>query len=659
LYAKRLLAIAKNDCTNLANIVLQCNKKEPLFIHSKNMKMKKIYLLLLLLCCLQLVATAQPTSPAANPRPRAAANVISIYNDAPYTTTITGTIFNPNWGQAGLALASEINVLGNNIRAYPGMNYQGVQFGTAINASSMDSVHFDIWSSNCTSIDIFLIAGAGGGEKSINRTLTLSAWNSIDIKLSDYSSQGLGLTNLIQFKFVAVTPATGANVYIDNMYFYTNAVLPTITNFMMPTNKKVGDAAFTITTPTSNSTGAFTYTSSNADVATISGNTITITGAGNATITATQAAAGSYSSGSATAVLSVDYNPPTVAATTPTTPAINVISLFSNAYTNRTVNTWNAGWGQANFLDTTIASNDTKRYSSLNYCGIEFTGANSINATAMNFFNVDIWTPNSSPIKVKLVDFGANNAYDGGGDDRSSIELVLSPAPTPGSWRRYSIPLSSFTGLDTRANLSQLLFVGSTTVIFVDNIFFSTGSTLAVSLTEFKGIKKGSTTELSWKTIAETNNKGFSIERSVNGTVWTEIGFVNGFGNSSTTKSYSFIDNNTVKGTNLYRLKQIDNDGKQTYSSNVAIKFAEVDEVAFSFFPNPVKHTLNVLINNIENTATLNLVGTDGRVVKSTQLNKQQSNTSFLIDVSKVTPGTYFLVLTNDKSVKSSKVVIQ
>ena len=80
---------------------------------------------------------------------------------------------------------------------------------------------------------------------------------------------------------------------------------PTIGALTAPA-KNFGDAAFNLTAPTSNSNGAFTYTSSNTAVATVtSGGTVTIVGVGSTTITATQAASTNYSGGSVTASLVV------------------------------------------------------------------------------------------------------------------------------------------------------------------------------------------------------------------------------------------------------------------------------------------------------------------------------------------------------------------
>ena len=79
---------------------------------------------------------------------------------------------------------------------------------------------------------------------------------------------------------------------------------PTITNFSVPA-KNIGDASFNLTAPTTNSSGEFTYTSSNLAVATIVGTTITIVGVGSSTITASQASNANFLAGTITATFIV------------------------------------------------------------------------------------------------------------------------------------------------------------------------------------------------------------------------------------------------------------------------------------------------------------------------------------------------------------------
>jgi gliding motility-associated-like protein len=101
--------------------------------------------------------------------------------------------------------------------------------------------------------------------------------------------------------------ATSEPETVDQDFTVTVQELPTITNF--PNLNGTVGTALTLTAPTSNSAGAFSYTSSNTAVATISGNTITPLTAGATTITATQAASGGYAQGTITSTLTVSSCP--------------------------------------------------------------------------------------------------------------------------------------------------------------------------------------------------------------------------------------------------------------------------------------------------------------------------------------------------------------
>ncbi len=160
---------------------------------------------------------------------------------------------------------------------------------------------------------------------------------------------------------------------------------------------------------------------------------------------------------------------PTTAAPTPTAAASNVIALFSNAYTNKTVDTWRTSWSAATLTEIKISADDVKKYSGLDFVGIEAMGANAIDATQMTHVNFDVWTPNATTVRLKLVDFGSPQS-----------EFEVAGVPTVGQWTTVKIPLADFTGLKARANLSQFIFsalpTGAATV-FLDNIYFSKEST--------------------------------------------------------------------------------------------------------------------------------------------------------------------------------------
>ena len=168
---------------------------------------------------------------------------------------------------------------------------------------------------------------------------------------------------------------------------------------------------------------------------------------------------------------------PALPAPTPTKAAIDVISMYSNAYTNVGVDTWRTGWSSATLTDMVILGNDTKKYSALDFVGIETTGANMIDASLMTKFHIDMWTPNATSFGVKLVDFGADGAF-GGGDDK---EHQINVTPTLNGWNSYDFLLADFTGLTTKAHIAQMILVGvpsGTSTIYIDNVYFSKDAVL-------------------------------------------------------------------------------------------------------------------------------------------------------------------------------------
>lgn len=127
--------------------------------------------------------------------------------------------------------------------------------------------------------------------------------------LSLIAPSGTGTVNVtVRFYDGTVPYPWIVSQVIPNVFTYQST--PTITNFSIPT-KTYGNTPFTIAQPTSNSSGSFSYTSSNLSVATISGNIITIVGAGSSTITATQSETVNYTSGTITTTFQVNQSTPT------------------------------------------------------------------------------------------------------------------------------------------------------------------------------------------------------------------------------------------------------------------------------------------------------------------------------------------------------------
>lgn len=167
-------------------------------------------------------AILQPTVSAATQPSRQASNVISIYSSA--YSNVPDSNYNPDWGQSGQGSSyAEFDLNGDKMLNYIKLSYQGIDIGSAIDASSMEFLHIDIWSADNMTIDIFPLPSGviPADERFVTKTLVANQWNSFDIPLSDFTSQGLPLNNLKQFKFVG-NPWAAGTVFIDNLYFYKN-----------------------------------------------------------------------------------------------------------------------------------------------------------------------------------------------------------------------------------------------------------------------------------------------------------------------------------------------------------------------------------------------------------------------------------------------------
>ncbi|MEZ4802973.1 MAG: hypothetical protein R2797_09395 [Gelidibacter sp.] len=141
----------------------------------------------------------------------------------------------------------------------------------------------------------------------------------------------------------------------------------------------------------------------------------------------------------------------------------DVISIFSDAYTNLSGTDFYPNWGQSTtFNQITVGGSAIIQYGNLNYEGIQL-GA-STDASAMEFLHVDIWTADENDAKISPISSGPNEtAYD--------LDL------TPQQWTSFNIPLSFFTDQNPLVNFADIIQfkfdgVPAGGTIFVDNLYF-------------------------------------------------------------------------------------------------------------------------------------------------------------------------------------------
>ncbi|KAF0201643.1 MAG: Glucan endo-1 [Bacteroidetes bacterium] len=154
--------------------------------------------------------------------------------------------------------------------------------------------------------------------------------------------------------------------------------------------------------------------------------------------------------------------PATAAPTPPVRDPGDVISVFSDAYTDVPGTDFNPNWEQTTVVSfPLIQNNETMLYANFNYQGTQF--ASALNVNGMETLHLDMWTADATAVNISLISTGP-------------VETPYALQITPNQWVSYDIPLTAFAGVDL-ADVIQLKFDGgnSSQAIYLDNIYFYTG----------------------------------------------------------------------------------------------------------------------------------------------------------------------------------------
>lgn len=174
---------------------------------------------------------------------------------------------------------------------------------------------------------------------------------------------------------------------------------------------------------------------------------------------------------------------------------------------------------------------------------------------------------------------------------------------------------------------------------------------LPVTFAGFYAKNSNGSTSLTWKVATESNVSGYEVQRSIDGSNFSKIGFVA----ATNSSSYSFVDS---KGGSVvyYRIKSIDVDGKYSYSIVANIKGLESDVVMKSF-PMPVQSQLTVQHSAAGSNSKLEIISADGRMIKALALAEGAQQTS--IDLTSAKSGVYVVRFVSGLNIQTSKIIKQ
>ena len=183
-----------------------------------------------------------------------------------------------------------------------------------------------------------------------------------------------------------------------------------------------------------------------------------------------------------------------------------------------------------------------------------------------------------------------------------------------------------------------------------------------VELTSFTGnVNNLGQVVLNWETASELNNHGFEVERRTETSEFRTVGFVQGNGTTSETKSYIYIDVTAENGINFYRLKQTDFDGRFEYSPEI-----EVDvngPLSFNLaqnYPNPFNPSTSIKYSVPESgnirLSVFNIVGEEVAILVNGFSQSGIFEVSF--DASSLPSGIYLYKLESANSVQTKKMTL-
>ncbi len=198
-----------------------------------------------------------------------------------------------------------------------------------------------------------------------------------------------------------------------------------------------------------------------------------------------------------------------------------------------------------------------------------------------------------------------------------------------------------------RANSQSLVsFVDDATVVINPQ-----GGPLPVTLKSFTAsLATNSLVKVNWVTSMEINSKKYDIERSIDARLFNTVATISGGGNTSSEKSYSISDDVTAVTASIvyYRLKQVDFDGKASYSKVVSVKLKKGIK-DFTVSPNPFRSYVNINIDWAKNeTTAVKVFNMTGRelISKNIQMAKGTNYVS-IIELAALPAGNYILQLNN------------
>jgi hypothetical protein len=126
---------------------------------------------------------------------------------------------------------------------------------------------------------------------------------------------------------------------------------------------------------------------------------------------------------------------------------------------------------------------------------------------------------------------------------------------------------------------------------------------------------KGNDVLVEWQTVSESNNSYFDVELSKNGTDFISIATTTAIGTSSTPNQYEYLHKNPASGKLYYRIRQVDRDGKSSYSPVVTVSIGNNNAYRPSLYPVPAGSQITIDFHRPALNPVIEILSSDLKVL--------------------------------------------
>jgi hypothetical protein len=180
---------------------------------------------------------------------------------------------------------------------------------------------------------------------------------------------------------------------------------------------------------------------------------------------------------------------------------------------------------------------------------------------------------------------------------------------------------------------------------------------LPVELINFKVLNTGKDVHIAWQTATETDTDYFALERSMDGVAFNEIYRQSAAGLSRSLRTYNYTDRYSISGTSYYRLRQVDLNGKFTFSAIQVVQSGNMPILGVSPIPARRGEDLKIRFTGLLGNLQLCVRSTDGYIHIQQHISSAHKGL-YSLSTDSLQPGIYFLQITSSSTTLNKKIVI-